>query len=238
MEIARSYAAKHPKIKVYTHPNNANRGVSKTADAAIERIKGKYWAVCCSDDILCPDKIEIEVEYMEKNPEIALVYGFMETINDDGENLSAIIGESIADEPDQLESLLKFNSITAPSMMARRDALMRVGFHEEGLMYSDWELWIRFASLYKIGFIPKTLVKYRIHHYNSSIGIDPVLNVKYTREMFQLLNKKSQNTDLKLNEEKYKRIITEQLNTMPGMESQAHLDNYYKAVAEKDISES
>ncbi len=235
LEIAQRYAAEYPKIKVYTHPNNANCGISRTANAAIEKIKGEYWTACCSDDIWYPDKIETEVNYMEENPNTALVYGYMDTIDAGGESLPECLGKSIADEPDQLESLLKYNPITAPSMMARRDALMKVGLHEEGLTYSDWEMWIRFASFYKIGFIAKTFVKYRVHHYNSSIGIDPLLHIKHLREMYQVLSKKSQNTDTKLGEEKYRRIIAEQLKTIPAMESRAHLDNYYRAMATKDL---
>lgn len=239
LEIAKSYEAKYPVIKVYTHPNNANRGISKSSNLTIKQIKGKYWSVCCSDDVLYPDKIETQVDYMENNPYIALVYSYMDLMDTNGEIIPDRLGINnncnIADEADKLEILLTFNPITAPSIMARKEALDKVGFNEENLIYGDWEMWIRFAALFKIGFIPKPLVKYRIHTYNTSVGKEPLVHYQRLREMYLVLKERAKNDSGKLGEEKYRRIIDEKLKATLDAEARTHLDNYYKVLANKNL---
>src|SRR4051812_1969316 len=59
LTIARDYAARFPEqIRVHTHPDGRNHGISKTANLALSLIRGKYWNGLASDDILLPTKIK------------------------------------------------------------------------------------------------------------------------------------------------------------------------------------
>lgn len=236
LEIARRYAAGHPQIKVYTHPDNANHGISRTGNLAIEKMTGKYWTACCSDDIWYPHKLERQVALMENNPDVGLVYSFTDLIDDDGVKLPASWGRDITAEPDPLAILLEENPITGTTMMARHETLIDVGLHDENLIYSDWEMWIRFAAATKIAFIPESLTKYRIHSYNTSVGIHPTTNFNYVRQMYLKLQTEPTDKSGKLKAEKYQKIIAEQLAYLPVKESYAHLVNYYDAVASRNFS--
>lgn len=239
LEIARKYASKHSIIKVYTHPGNVNRGISRTADLAIQKASGVYWTPCCSDDVLYPEKVETELEYFMENPEVGLVCSSMDLIDAAGNIVSKQVGVNIADEPDQLETMLKSNPINAPTIMTSKEIINKIGLHEENLIYSDWDIWIRFAARYKIGFIPKSLIKYRIHSYNTSVVEDHLIHYERMRELYLLLKEKARGSDAgRLGEEKYRRIIDKQLQAIPSQEARVHLDNYYKAVADRNLTEA
>lgn len=53
--------------------NKENRGVSKSLNIGLENAKGKYIACFCVDDIFHPKRLEVEYNYLEKNPHIFLV---------------------------------------------------------------------------------------------------------------------------------------------------------------------
>lgn len=230
LEIAQAYAAKYPgKIRVYTHPNNANRGISATVNLAFNLSKGKYWSGLPSDDALCRDKIEKQATFLEANLELGFVYSYGNYMDSDGNKIPGVFGEDITKDADPLATILRGNVIPGMTVLARREAAETVGLHDENLVYSDWDFWIRFFALYKGGFIPESLVEYRIHNYNTSVKIDPLLNYDHILQVSVKLQK-SADKILGLEDPKYHKIIAEQLSRLPLRESMAHLDSYFTAI--------
>lgn len=182
LRIAESYAARHPSvIKVFTHPGHVNRGISETGNLAFSKSSGQYWSGLCSDDLWYPDKLELEVAYLDEHPEIGLVYGYAHVIDAEGEKLPGLIGRDITG--DAITALLYGNPVPAPTLMVRRECFERLGLHDENLIYQDWELWIRFLAHWKIGFIEKPLMMYRVHGRNTSVGVDPKVNLERMLEV-------------------------------------------------------
>ena len=64
-EIALEYARKDPRIKVFR--NEKNSGAAITRNNAIRISQGKYLAFLDSDDIWFPEKLERQIEFMQKN---------------------------------------------------------------------------------------------------------------------------------------------------------------------------
>ena len=64
-EIALEYAKKDARIRVSR--NEKNSGAAITRNNAIEVSKGKYLAFLDSDDIWFPDKLEKQLDFMQKN---------------------------------------------------------------------------------------------------------------------------------------------------------------------------
>lgn len=199
LEIAQSYATKHPDlIQVHMHPNKENRGISNTSNLGFSLSKGKYWSGLSSDDAFYKDKIEKQVAYLEANPEIGFVYSYGDYVNSQGEKLPGIFGTDITKEPDPLKTLLMKNVVPGMTILAKREAMKRVGPQDENLIYSDWDFWIRFVALYKVGFIPESLVEYRVHNTNTSIGIPPETDAKYSAEVITAIPKKAKQMGGKL----------------------------------------
>lgn len=171
LEIAEEYGRRHPDlVRVYTHDGYRNRGVSATVNLGIEKSRGVYWSGLPSDDVLYPEKTELQVRWLERFPQHAFVYGFADFIDRDGREVGRGFGKDMSLHSDPLEAMILGNSIPGMALLTRREALLRTGLHKEELVYSDWELWIRMVAGWDFGVIHRPLVGYRIHGENLSIG--------------------------------------------------------------------
>lgn len=188
LAIAENYATLYPsKIKVFSHLNNKNLGISATVNECFRRSVGYYCSGLPSDDRLLPDKIERQVLFLQSHPDVAWVYSPAYYIDNQGKRVPGVFGEDFTNCRYPLEKLIAGNCIPGMTVLARRDCLERVGLHNENLVYSDWEFWVRLAALYKVGFISTPTVEYRIHNYNTSIGIDNKQNLRRCLEVLQVL---------------------------------------------------
>jgi glycosyltransferase involved in cell wall biosynthesis len=231
LKIARNYEARFPdRVKVYTHPNGANLGISRTVNAAFAHSRGKYWMGLPSDDILYPDKIEKQVAFLEKNPGLGFVYCYVDFIDSDGKPVSGKFGRDITADEDPLKSMIMENSIPGMAILARREAIARVGDHETDLIYSDWDFWVRLFSLYRGGFIPESLIGYRVHNYNTSVAAPRAQQVCYTRDFYLKL---LQRVDDGLINESYREIIEKQIENLPEREASWLMIDCYDALGER-----
>lgn len=83
-EIALEYAQKDSRIKVFR--NEKNSGAATTRNNAIEISQGKYLAFLDSDDIWFPEKLEKQLEFMQKN-NCDFVFSEYEQIDEESNSL-------------------------------------------------------------------------------------------------------------------------------------------------------
>lgn len=236
LSIAREYEAKFSDVvKVYTHPNEENRGISETVNFGFSLSKGKYWSGLPSDDLLYKDKLKRQVEFLEANSEIGFVYSYGTYIDQNGAKLPGRFGRDITQDADPLAVLIVENVIPGMSVLARREAVEKVGSHDINLVYSDWDFWLRFFARYKGGFIEQPLIEYRIHNYNTSVGISNPLNNKYSLDVYL----KWQNCDSLnipgIDQPKYQNVIKEKIAFKQAI---GFLDEYFLAVDSKNYSDA
>ena len=195
LAIATQYAETYPdKVRVYTHPDKQNHGISGTVNYAFNLSKGTYWSGLPSDDLLLPEKIEKQVKYLESHPELGFVYGYAAGINNQGEPLVGEweqVGRDITQEPNPILTLLEGNCIFGMTVLARREVIEKTGDHRENLVCSDWEFWVRLLLLAKAGFMAETQVKYRVHEYNTSLSAPYATQLKWIFEVLRSLRLKA-----------------------------------------------
>lgn len=76
-EIIRDYEKKYPDLikPIYHNENQYSKGISVNYENNFNRVKGKYIALCEGDDYwIAPDKLQIQVDYLEAHPDYSLVY--------------------------------------------------------------------------------------------------------------------------------------------------------------------
>jgi hypothetical protein len=174
LEIAETYAARHPaRIRVFTHPGHRNRGAAATANLAFEQATGAYWSILGSDDVLYPHKVAVQVGFLERHRDIGWTYAYAHHIDEHGQRHRdlGLFGLDITRAPDPLERLIRGNAIPAMTVLARRACLARTGREDETLVYSDWHLWVRMLAHARVAFLPRVLVRYRVHARNLSVGV-------------------------------------------------------------------
>ena len=73
--IALRYAQQYPeKVRYLEHEGHQNLGASAARNLGIYHAKGDYIALLDSDDIWLPEKLEKQVEILEAQPKVGMVY--------------------------------------------------------------------------------------------------------------------------------------------------------------------
>ncbi|MES2893448.1 MAG: glycosyltransferase [Bacteroidota bacterium] len=145
-----------------------NEGLTRTLNYAIGKYaSGKYISILASDDYWFPEKIKLQVKFMEANSNYGMVCGQAKVV-DLFNNVKGTIGANIKPRDLELENLLLENKIPALTALYRRDIFHEVGGYDETLYFEDWDLWLRIAEKSKIGLLNVPLGYYRMHAENMS----------------------------------------------------------------------
>src|SRR5215216_2838242 len=76
-EIAEEYSERWPeKVRVLQHENGENRGISASQNLGIRNARGKYIAFLDSDDVWLPEKLKQQVEILNAQSQVAMLYGY------------------------------------------------------------------------------------------------------------------------------------------------------------------
>jgi len=84
-EICTNYSAKYPNIRLLTHEDKKNEGVSVSRKYAVDHAEGDFIAFCDSDDIMQPNKIKSQLEAFKRHKGIVLVHSGMSMFGPDKE---------------------------------------------------------------------------------------------------------------------------------------------------------
>jgi len=150
------------RLKYLLH--SVNRGVCAAANTGIQNASGEIIAFFDSDDVWFPEKLELQVNYFEENPDVALVYADNMLFGENG-----VIQKEDEIPPHAKRAgnifpeLFLVCLICANTVVVRRECLEQVGGFDETLRTGDYDLWLRIARHYKIGYVPRVLTKYRQH---------------------------------------------------------------------------
>lgn len=166
------------RVKRVAVSRQTNQGITRTLNALISLARGEYISPLGSDDLLVPDGIALRVSVLQDHPEWLAVFGDCSIINCVGRQEAASALDSMyhAYFPALLdprciarELILRW-SVVGPSMLARRaayDVDIGVGLYDERLQVEDRDFYLRLLAINALGFIDKTVARYRVHGGNS-----------------------------------------------------------------------
>jgi len=135
-----------------------NSGIPATRNRGIREAHGEYITFLDSDDYWLPEKLELQIECFKQNPHYGMVATRCSSISPDGrfrkKNRPGKSGWV-------LNSLFKANFIRTSSAMIRKECFERVGLFDQSLPEcEEYDMWLRIAKQYPIGFINKPLTVY------------------------------------------------------------------------------
>jgi len=170
--------------------NFKNEGIiARSRNQGIIQSSGKYIAFLDDDDLWCPDKLELQVNYIESHPEFDLVYSDALIIDGNENRKDLLINPNLAKEGDIFLDLLFRNFIPNITILMKREIIELVGLINEDksiMSAEDYEYWLRASLKSKFGYINRPLALYRVHDENvSSTLIRPLL---WQRVFTRLLN--------------------------------------------------
>jgi glycosyltransferase involved in cell wall biosynthesis len=151
----------------YLRQPNQKEGAARNTGAA--HASGTYFAFLDSDDYWLPGKIAADVARFEQSDRPSLVYSR-------GRNVDAsdrFIGERQLSNPqgDVFWHLAREAFMPMSSVAVRADAFRTCGGFVEDRDLSgtaDWELWMRLAARWPVGFADQTRTCIRVHERNMS----------------------------------------------------------------------
>lgn len=165
-EIISGLAKSDPRIKAVRHERNL--GASRSRNDGLRMAVGGYIGFCDADDIWEPGKLEIQVSFLQKNPDCDLTYCDAIIIDENGQTanrrFSGQFPSPTSGSEDLFSTLVRRNFINTQTVLMRRECLATSGYFDEKIKWvEDWWYWINISRHHRILYSEQPLARYRIH---------------------------------------------------------------------------
>ena len=158
-------------------PLETNQGVAHARNVGIQEARYDYIAFLDSDDEWLPNKLELQMQKMqESSSKVGVIFCRMGGKLRNSEERFVCPPKSYTKEileGNIFYPLLLKNVIGTPAMLVRKSCLEQTGGFKEALQcIEDWELVLRIAKNWSIGFVDEILVE--VHKSEGSISTNTV----------------------------------------------------------------
>lgn len=169
-------AIEDPRLKHVPLANNV--GACAAFNLALGMCSGEFVAICNSDDLWAPDKLERQLAVIGGRPEIGAVFSNVICIDDDGVQIDEsrrplyanVFSQPNRSRAEWIRTLVEQgNCLCHPSVLFLREAFDKIGTYDNLLrQLPDHDLWLRLVQVYDIHVMPDKLVMFRVHQSNTS----------------------------------------------------------------------
>jgi len=144
-----------------------NRGLAAARNTGIRASKGEYLSFIDADDVWLPNKLELEVEFLDTHPSVSMVCSNYTYFGSRGrQKKTGFEGVPLAFGYGQKE-IFFHNPISASAVLIKKLCFEKVGdFDESMIQCEDLDMWLRIAAHFEIDYINTPLSKYRFHERN------------------------------------------------------------------------
>lgn len=145
VRVAQGY--RDERIKVLT--DREHRGISYRLNQQVALAKGKYFARMDADDVMMPDRLAVQFDFLRSHPEIDLV------------------GSSAYTRKSEFYSgiLRVKNGFIHPTIMGKTQWFQEHPYRTECDGCEDWDLWLRTKNQSSFANLEQPLMYYRIPEY-------------------------------------------------------------------------
>ena len=170
-----SWIKEHKNEVSINYIKRENKGVTKTLNELIDLSKGKYLAVCASDDYFINNTISKRVELLEENPHKLLLLSDNLVIDDNGKELySSNLFEyrnknkaNYLNDKKLKHEVISNWGIAGACYLINKELFSKVDNFDESLIVEDWDFFLRVAAKELILFYDERVSAYRLHDTNT-----------------------------------------------------------------------
>jgi len=165
-EVIREYAARDERLRFLQLANN--RGQYAAVNRGLAEARGEYITRMDSDDISLPRRLEIQLDYLQANPDIGVVGAQRIQVD---ENLKPLrdINFPLRHAHIVISLFLSGWSIGGAEAVFRREALAGLGGFNSRVILGDLDLYCRMVERARFANVPERLYWARRHDKNITL---------------------------------------------------------------------
>ncbi|HYK97831.1 MAG TPA: glycosyltransferase [Candidatus Acidoferrales bacterium] len=161
--------ARDPRVRVVLH--DTNRGSIASYNEGLALARGEFVGVFDADDYaLRADAVARQVALFLAHPRLGFVYSAFTLVDEHDvpfRESAPWSTDHVRPGLDAFVDLLALNTVPHSGTLVRRSCHDTVGWYDPRLPYAgDWELWLRLAARYDVGYLATPLYAYRVHRNN------------------------------------------------------------------------
>ena len=166
------YARRDGRVRVI---HQAGAGVARARNVGLAHSRGSYIAVADADDVYLPERLAVEVDYLEHHPAVAAV-GSSVLVIDEGGRLTGQRHDYPTDSLKIRRRMRRHSCIAHSTAMVRADAMRAIGGYRPVFrLATDYDFWLRLLDHHDCVNLPQPLVYYRYRSASISmvaLGLD------------------------------------------------------------------
>lgn len=168
--VCENYVKKYPSI-IRLLAKEPNKGVLLNYSDCVSQSRGKYIATCAGDDWWHnPEKLEMQVNFLEANDDYGVVYTNYSQINiDSGEfikNVNSAKEQMFPPSGNIYRSLIIGNQITACTVVFKKEIFIECvdlkSFWSLGFLMEDYPMWLEMVQYTKFKYLSDCTSTYTI----------------------------------------------------------------------------
>jgi glycosyltransferase involved in cell wall biosynthesis len=154
-----------PRVRYVT--TGRNLGPAANWTRLIRTGRAPYVALLNDDDLWDPGFLARRVGFLEEHRECAFAFSPSDFVDESGtivHHFDVDLVEGVQRRKTFVRSLYMGNLVSIPTILVRRSAYESVGSgFNANLLFFDYEMWLRLASRFDVGFLAGADARYRVH---------------------------------------------------------------------------
>ena len=151
---------KSPFVQEFIETPNT-LGLWNARNVGLQKAETKYVAVHDADDVMHPDRLKFQLQFLQDNPVDVLGSAMLE-INSQSKLVKSA-RQALESEVQIKNALSNRNPINHPSVVLDRERVLEAGGYRNVHLAEDYELWSRLAGLgYSFANLPHALVGFHV----------------------------------------------------------------------------
>ena len=151
-DIIKSY--QDSRIRLFKNKHN----FIESLNLLLTEAKGKYIARMDADDIMMPDRLKLQLAFMESHPNIDILGGGIQCIGDNNDIIIPYYKDVMP-----IAMFTEGNPIANPTTMMRRSSISNMKYYKQFIYAEDYHFWYQaLKNGLKIMNIKNIVIKYRV----------------------------------------------------------------------------
>lgn len=153
---------------VHSFSWRGNKGLADTLNFAIQKAKGTYIARVNQDDLIAPDRLTLQVSFLDSHSEYSTVGSAIRLFDNKNQTIDTVSFPKTDEEIKK--NWLMFSPFADPAVMYRKSSFLKTNAYQKRFWpVDDVHMWYELGKQGKLANLPQVLTQVRWHNEAGSI---------------------------------------------------------------------